>query len=81
VLRHNDTLLIFIASALFATTKEKAALPILETIEMLADFTDKKSSIINSGQFKRMINQLHPLVINQSPLLGLSPIQPFSKPA
>jgi hypothetical protein len=65
----------------FATTKEKVALPILETIEMLADFTDEKSSIINSGQFSRMINQLHPHVIAQNLLLDLSSIQPFSKPA
>jgi hypothetical protein len=65
----------------FATTKGKAALPILETIEMLADFTDEKSSIINSGQFNRMINQPHPLVIAQNLLLDLSSTQPFSNPA
>jgi len=48
---------------------------------MLADFTDEKSSIINSGQFNRMINQPHPLVIAQNLLLDLSSTQPFSNPA
>jgi hypothetical protein len=62
--------------------KEKAALPILETIEMLADFTDEKSSIINSGQFNRMINQIHPYVIARNLLLDLNSTQPFfNKPA